>query len=116
MSASATAHPLQANGPLEAHAIAITRLRWTWPIAIVVGFPIGGLVANVIVGRIDSVGAALTGGLIAGGIIGVTQWLALRPLARRIWIGATSVGMAVGLTAGAALVDYGISRGDLALM
>ena len=32
------------------------------------------------------------------------------------WIAATSVGMAAGLAAGAALVDYGISRGDLALM
>jgi hypothetical protein len=91
-------------------------LRWAWPVAILVGFPIGGLVANVIVGKIDSVGAALAGGLIAGAIIGAAQWLALRSLVPWVWIVATSVGMAAGLTAGAALVDYGISRGDLALM
>ena len=33
-----------------------------------------------------------------------------------LWIPATGAGMAVGLAAGAALVDYGIGRGDLALM
>jgi hypothetical protein len=100
----------------DAPATVIKRLRWAWPIAILVGFPIGGLAANVIVGKIDSVAAALIGGLIAGAIIGATQWLALRPLVPWVWLLATSLGMAAGLTAGAALVDYGISRGDLALM
>ena len=95
---------------------AIRRLRWAWPLAIVVGFPIGGYVANVIVGELDSVGAALAGGLIAGAIIGAAQWLALRPLHPGHWLVATSVGTAAGLTAGAALVDYGVSRGDLLLM
>jgi hypothetical protein len=85
-------------------------------VAILVGFPIGGFVANLIVGKIDTVTAAVVGGLIAGGIIGAAQWLALRPLVPWLWVVATSVGMAVGLIAGAALVDYGISRGDLALM
>jgi hypothetical protein len=94
----------------------VSRLRWAWPVAVLVGFPIGGLLANVIVGRIDSAGAAIAGGLIAGAVIGAAQWLALRPLVPWFWIAATSVGMAVGLTAGAALADYGISRGDLALM
>ena len=94
----------------------MTRLRWAWPVAILVGFPIGGLVANLIVGKIDTAAAALAGGLIAGGIIGAAQWLALRPLVPWLWVVATSVGMAAGLAAGAALVDYGIGRGDLALM
>ena len=97
-------------------ASAIRRLRWAWPVAILVGFPIGGYAANIIVGKIDSVGAALLGGLIAGAIIGAAQWLALRPLNPGQWLVATSVGMAAGLAAGAALVDYGISRVDLALM
>ena len=101
---------------LGASAAAVRRLRWAWPVAIVVGFPIGGYAANLIVGKIDSVGAALIGGLITGLIVGAAQWFALRQLVRRVWIAATSIGMAVGLTAGAAFVDYGISRGDLALM
>jgi hypothetical protein len=90
--------------------------NWAWPLAIVVGIPIGGYFANVTVGPVDSVGAALGGGLLAGIVIGAAQWLALRQLVPWIWIAATSVGMAAGLAAGAALVDYGIGRGDLMLM
>jgi hypothetical protein len=97
-------------------ASAIRRLRWAWPVAILIGFPIGGYAANMIVGKIDSVGAALIGGLIAGAILGAAQWLALRSFVPWVWLVATSVGMAAGLTAGAALVGYGVSRGDLALM
>ena len=89
---------------------------WAWLLAILIGLPIGGLIANAIAGPIDSVGAALAGGLLAGAVIGAAQWLALRPLVPWIWIAATSVGMAAGLAAGAALVDYGTDRGDLALM
>jgi hypothetical protein len=89
--------------------------RWAWPLAFL-GFPIGGLIADVIVGPVDSFGAALAGGLIAGAVIGAAQWLALRRLVPWFWIAATSVGMAAGLAVGAALVDYGISRGDLMLM
>jgi hypothetical protein len=89
---------------------------WVWPLAILVGFPIGGLIADLIVGPIDSVGAAFAGGLLAGAVIGAAQWLALRHFVPWIWIAATSIGMAVGLTVGAALVDYGIGRGDLMLM
>jgi hypothetical protein len=100
----------------DAPASVIRRLRWAWPLAILVGFPIGGYIANIVVGKIDSVGSALLGGLIAGAIIGGAQWLALRSLVPWPWIVATSVGMGAGLAAGAALIDYGISRADLALM
>jgi hypothetical protein len=62
------------------------------------------------------VGAALAGGLIAGAIIGAAEWFALRQWVSWLWILATIAGMAAGLVAGAALVDYGIARGDLALM
>jgi len=89
---------------------------WAWPLAILVGFPIGGLIANVIVGPTDSVPAALAGGLLAGAVIGAAQWLALRPLVPWIWAAATSVGMAVGLAAGAAFVDYGSSRRDVVVI
>jgi hypothetical protein len=89
---------------------------WAWPLAILLGFPVGGYIANLIVGPVDSVGAALAGGLIAGAVVGAAQWLALRRLVPWIWIAATSIGMAVGLTVGAAVVDYGIGRVDLMLM
>jgi hypothetical protein len=89
---------------------------WAWPLAALIGFPIGGEIANVVVGPVDSVGAAVAGGLIAGAVIGAAQWLTLRPLVSWIWIAATSIGMALGLASGAALVDYGISRGNLVVM
>ena len=89
---------------------------WAWPLASLLGFPIGGLIANVIVGPVDSVGAALAGGLIAGAVVGAAQWLALRSVLPWFWIAATSLGMAAGLAVGAAVVDYGIDRGDLMLM
>jgi hypothetical protein len=55
-------------------------------------------------------GLRLLGGLIAGAIIEAAQWSALRQWVSWLWIPATSVGMALGLAAGAALVDYGIDR------
>jgi hypothetical protein len=90
------------------------RRLWVWPVAVLVSFPVGGYLADLVVDGVDSVGAALVGGLIAGLIIGAAEWFALRRWVSWLWIPATSIGMAAGL--GAALVDYGISRGDLLLM
>jgi hypothetical protein len=89
---------------------------WLWAVAILVSLPIGGYIADLVVNGVDSVGAALAGGLIVGAVIGAAEWFALRQRVSWLWIPATIVGMAVGLVAGAALVDYGIGRGDLALM
>ena len=89
---------------------------WVWVVAVLVSFPIGGLIADLVVNGVDSVGAALAGGLIVGAVIGAAEWFALRQRVSWLWIPATIVGMAVGLVAGAALVDYSIARGDLALM
>ena len=100
-----------------ATSVATTRPPiWAWPVAILLGFPIGGLIADIVVGPVDSVAAALAGGLIAGAVIGAAQWFALRQAVSWPWIAATSLGMAAGLAVGAAVVDYGISRGDLMLM
>jgi len=62
------------------------------------------------------VGAALVGGLIAGLVIGAAEWFVLRRWVSWLWILATSIGMAAGLAAGAALVGYGTSRGDILIM
>jgi len=94
----------------------VARRLWVWPVAILVGFPIGGYLADLVVDGVDSVGTALAGGLITGVVIGAAEWFALRRWVSWLWIAATTIGMAAGLTAGAALVDYGISRGDLVLM
>jgi len=90
-------------------------LLWT---AAFVSFPIAGIAAGLAVGRINDAMAALAGGLIAGAVIGFGQWLAARrllgdPLA---WIAATAAAMGAGLLAGAWVVGYGTSVGELALM
>ncbi|MGH3338925.1 MAG: hypothetical protein ACRDPL_08880 [Propionibacteriaceae bacterium] len=92
------------------------RRIWLWPVAILVSFPIGGGLADLAVDGVDSVGTALIGGLIAGAVIGAAEWFALRQRVSWLWIPATIVGMAAGLVVGATLVDYGIGRGDVALM
>jgi len=89
-------------------------LLWT---AAFVSFPIAGIAAQAAAGRINDV-AALVGGLVAGAVIGTGQWLAARrllgdPLA---WIAATAAAMGIGLLAGAWVVGYGTSVGDLAVM
>lgn len=84
--------------------------------SILIGFPVGGYVADLVVAGVDSVGAALAAGLIAGAIIGGAEWIALRRSVSWLWIPATTAGMAIGLTIGAALVDYAVGRGDLAIM
>lgn len=104
---------------MDSHSSTATRTihgLWVWPVSIVLGFPIGGYAADLAVNGVDSVGAALVEGLIAGVVVGAVEWFALRRWVSWLWIPATCVGMAIGLTAGAALVDYGIDRGDLALM
>jgi hypothetical protein len=96
--------------------VSTARRIWLWPVSILVSLPIGGYIADSVVGGVDSVGAALVGGLIVGAVIGAAEWFALRRWVSWVWIPATIAGMAVGLVAGAALVDYGIDRTDLALM
>jgi hypothetical protein len=89
-------------------------LRWLPSFA---GFPIGGLIAELIVGPIDAVGAALIGGAISGVILGAAQaWgLGWTDAAARHWTLATGSGFAVGIAVGAAAVDYGTSMGDFAV-
>jgi hypothetical protein len=79
--------------------------RW---LATFAGFPIGGLAAMLIVGPVDDPTGAAVGGMISGLALGTVQawgFGAARPSAHK-WISATAIGFAVGLPAGAALVDY----------
>ena len=89
-------------------------LLWT---AGFVAFIIGGALATALTGRINDVGSALLGGMIAGAVIGTGQWLvARRLLDPQTWIPATAVAMGIGLGVGAWVVGYGTSLGELALM
>ncbi|MDP2289633.1 MAG: hypothetical protein Q8M22_00495 [Actinomycetota bacterium] len=91
------------------HLSSLTRsqiaLRW---LPTFVGFPLGGYIATQIVGPVDDVPAALIGGAVAGAILGAVQWFGLRRTRLRPlpWVLATATGFAVGLAAGAAVVDF----------
>jgi hypothetical protein len=89
--------------------------RW---VATFVGFPLAGLAARAVAGNIDTMASAALGGLAAGLTLGAVQALALgRSRADRLrWVGATGLGLAAGLTAGAATVGYGTATADLVVM
>jgi hypothetical protein len=78
-------------------------LLWT---AGFLAFPIAGVAATAVVGRVNDAVAALVGGIVAGAVIGTGQWLVARRLLGdpRAWIPTT------------ATVGYGTSLGELALM
>ena len=80
-------------------------------------FPIAGVAAGLIVGRVDDPLAALAAGLVTGAVIGAGQWLASRGRLSPVrWIPATAVGMGVGLLLGATAVGFGTTLADLAVM
>ncbi|HSO56270.1 MAG TPA: hypothetical protein VL330_26805 [Actinomycetes bacterium] len=90
---------------------------WLLWLAGFLSFPIAGVAAGAVAGRIDDAGSALLGGLVAGAVIGTGQWLVARHLLDpRTWIPATAVAMSIGLAIGAWVVGYGTSLGELALM
>lgn len=82
----------------------------------VLGFPAGGLLAEV-VGHVDSPAPAIAGGAITGAILGFAQWFAMRRTgpSPTAWIIATAVGFAAGLGLGAAAAGYHTNTGALAL-
>ena len=88
---------------------------WRW-VAVALAFPIAGYIGWTVGGRVDAVGAALLGGALTGAGLGAVQWWAANGALGRAaaWIGASAVGYAVGLAAGAALVGYDTDLGDLA--
>jgi len=79
------------------------RFWLAWGLAFL-GFPIAGLLANLI-GSVTTPLRAILAGAIAGATLGLIQWLVLRSrLPLSIWWAiATSIGMAVGLAIGTLL-------------
>ena len=90
-------------------------LLWT---AGFLAFPIAGVLAEALTGRINDFSSALIGGMVAGAVIGAGQWLVARRLLGnpQAWIPATALAMGIGLAVGAWAVGYGTSLGELALM
>ena len=79
------------------------------------GFPVGGVLALLLVGSIDGAADGALGGAAAGVGIGGAQWLVLRGRLGMtpLWIAATALGLALGDGVGAALTGVGATLGDL---
>jgi hypothetical protein len=118
--------PQRPSSPTTDHADATSRDApfeqrrfpgWRW-VAVWLAFPVAGYIGWKVGGRVDAVDAALVGGALTAAGLGAVQWWAAEgalggPAA---WIGASAVGYAIGLAAGAALVGYDTDLGALALM
>ena len=81
-----------------------------WGLAFL-SFPIGGVLASLIVGPITTVVRAGIGGLLAGAALGVIQWFVLKgqiPVSFW-WIVATSLGMALGQAISVAFLGSEVS-------
>ena len=79
------------------------------------GFPLGGLLALMVVGSVEGVVSGALGGALAGAVIGAAQWLVLRRYIRvgPEWILATALGLAIGDVLGALLTGTGTGIGAL---
>jgi len=76
-------------------------------------FPLGGVLTMGLVGSLDGPVTAAAGGLLAGAVIGVAQWLALGTTKR--WIAYTAGAMAAGTAVAAVVTGAGTGLGDLML-
>jgi hypothetical protein len=89
-----------------------------WWMLAFLGFPLGGLLALVLVGSVEGVVSGALGGALAGAVIGAAQWLVLRRYLRvgPEWILATALGVAIGDAIGALLTGAGTGIGALLII
>ena len=86
-----------------------------WWMLAFLGFPLGGLLALVLVGSVEGAVSGALGGALAGAVIGAAQWLVLRRYIRvgPEWVVATALGVAIGDALGALLTGAGTGIGAL---
>jgi hypothetical protein len=86
-----------------------------WWMLAFLGFPLGGLLALVLVGSVEGMASGALGGALAGAVIGAAQWLVLRRYMSvgPEWVLATALGVAIGDALGALLAGAGTGLGAL---
>ena len=87
-------------------------LRWG---PTVLGFPLGGWAAILIVGPVHNPLSGALAGAVAGSVIGGMQWLALGRRVDWRWMAATVIGMSLGIALAAATTGAGTAVPVLAL-
>jgi hypothetical protein len=86
-----------------------------WWMLTFLGFPLGGLLALVLVGSVERAASGALAGALAGAVLGVAQWLVLRRYLRvgPEWVFATALGVAIGDALGALLTGASTEIGAL---
>ena len=93
------------------------RKMWGRWVGTFVGFPMAGVAARIVAGNIDAASAAAIGGLAGGAVLGAVQVGIGGIDADRVrWVGATAVGLAIGLSTGASAVGYRTDTASLVAM
>ena len=104
--------------PLVLPRMSALKIVLSWIVVTLVAFPLAGYLGWGIGGHVDGIVPALIGGALTGAGIGFVQWVFLRRDLRMgpVWILATGVALAAGLSIGAAVVGYETTAGQLAIM
>jgi hypothetical protein len=114
---TSTTTPTGITSPSSDHRAPVSGRPWYPWLLTALAFPPAGYIAHAVAGRVDSVWAAVLGGVIAGAGIGAAQWALLRRGGVSLtWVAATAAGLGAGLAAGAALVSYRTDITSLAVM
>lgn len=87
-------------------------LRW---LPTFLAYPLGGLIAMLLLGSAMTPWAAVLGGTIVGAVVGAAQWLALRPAVGPRWIIATVIAVPVGAITAALVVGPPVTAPAAAL-
>lgn len=105
--------PAEVKDPATRGTLLRNLLPWTLSF---LAIPIAGYLGTAIVGRVDNVVSALTGGALVGLVIGVVQGVASRRrLSPVTWTIASAIGTSLGVAAGTLVVGYQTSLDALAL-
>jgi hypothetical protein len=115
---SAAIAAITRSPPLRVPRMGATKIVFSWIGLTLLAFPVFGLIGWTVSGHVDAVAPALIGGALTGAGVGLVQWFFLRRDlgVGPVWIIATGVALAAGLSVGAAVVDYETSVGSLAVM
>jgi hypothetical protein len=95
-----------------------SKIVFSWIGLALVAFPLAGYAGWGISGHVDGVRPALIGGAVTGAGIGFVQWMFLRRDLNMspVWILATGIALAAGLSIGAVVVGYETTPSQLAIM
>jgi hypothetical protein len=90
----------------------VSFLRWGLT---VMGFPLGGWAAILLIGPVHDPLSGALAGAVAGSVIGGLQWLALGRQVNWRWMAGSTLGMSLGIAIAAAVTDAGTAVAVLAL-